>query len=653
MASMDFFEHQAVAKRNTRLLVILFGLAVISLLILTGLLVAAFTGGVHSTQQPVGATQPSEFILQWDIILAVMGMTLSAISLAVLYKWSQLRGGGRVVAEALGGRRLSPDSTDPVERKILNVTEEMAIAANMPVPPVYMLSNESGINAFAAGYSPRDAVIGVTRGCVENLTRDQLQGVVAHEIAHILNGDMRMNIRIMAILNGILFISHAGYLLMRTGMYSRRNNKNPLPLLGIGLLIIGSVGILFGNLIKAAVSRQREYLADASAVQFTRNPDGIGGALEQIGALQKKGPGSKVESKNADEAAHLFFGQAVNKFMSVFATHPPLEKRIKRVRPSWDGVFRANPRQTLAEELAREPGANQASQKEQTQARKDKLMQTVLTGAVLGSGAAIGTGVAGGADAATMGTQSAIALSDELRQEARQQAGAEAIIFALALSSEPDMQVRQLAVIENSHGDELRKRTEVDYQRVVDLPLEQRLPLVELSIPALKTLEEKEAFAILKTLERLIAVDQQMTLYDWCLTQIVRRYVHAEFKPNQRVPLVKTRFKTDAEYTLSVLAHYGHPGDKSSFYAAFDAGAKCFGRDLKPFERDHFSFGDLGDVLDRVNEWGPKDKETLVNAWILCAEYDGEVTIIEQKLLTALSACIGEPIPDTSLNATG
>ncbi|TRW48447.1 M48 family metallopeptidase [Aliidiomarina halalkaliphila] len=637
MAAMDFFEHQAVAKRNTRLLVILFGLAVISLLALTALLVAAVTGGMHASQQTPG--QAESFTLQWDIVIAAMGMTLSAISLAVLYKWSQLRGGGRIVAEALGGVRLSPDSRDPLERKILNVTEEMAIAANMPVPPVYLLKNEAGINAFAAGYSPRDAVIGITRGCAENLTRDQLQGVVAHEIAHILNGDMRMNIRIMAILNGILFISHAGYLLLRTGMFSRRNDKNPLPFIGIGLLIIGAIGILFGNLIKAAVSRQREYLADASAVQFTRNPDGIGGALEQIGALQKSGAGSRVESKNADEAAHLFFGQAVNKMMSVFATHPPLSKRIKRVRPSWDGTFRANSAQQLKKELQSEQAETSKSKDDAKQdKRKKAVLNTILTGAVLGAGESGGR-VAG----------SAIPVSAALRDEVRQQQGAEAIIFAIALSADAAVREKQMALIREQHGDEMATRTLNDYAQVQDLPLEERLPLVELSIPALKTFAEQDARAILATLHDVLAADEQITLYDWCLGQIVRRYVLAQFAPNKRVPLVQTRFVSDAEYSLSVLAHYGHPNSKQDSDAAFHAGARHFQKKLAPFSHTKFSFGDLADVLDRINEWTPQNKERMVNAWLTCAEYDGEITVVERKLLTALSACIGEPIPESSL----
>ncbi|EGN75415.1 Zn-dependent protease with chaperone function [Idiomarina sp. A28L] len=651
MSAMNFFEHQAIARRNTRLLVVLFGLAVISLLLLTGLLVAAFTGGMSAMDEE--SAGGGQFLFHWDIIVAVMGMTLSAISLAVLFKWYMLKGGGKVVAESLGGRRLSPDSNDATERKVLNVVEEMAIAANMPVPPVYLMEQEQGINAFAAGYSPRDAVIGVTRGCVENLTRDQLQGVIAHEIAHILNGDMRMNIRIIAILNGILFISHAGYLLLRTGMYSRRNDKNPLPFIGIGLLVIGALGVLFGNIIKAAVSRQREYLADASAVQFTRNPEGIGGALEQIGALSSdKGSGSKVESKNADEASHLFFGQAISKAVSLFATHPPLAKRIKRVRPNWDGKFRSNPKKQLAEELAAESKLSE----------KERMAQRM---AVLGSTAgALGGGIGGGvaaslpegmipgdyADAGqnfTQGVVAATIIDEAMRTEVRQQAGAQALVFAMALSADNEVRNNQFKIIASEHDRELQQRSEKDYQQISELPLEQRLPLIELSVPALKSLDKDEAYKALATLDKLVAADNQVSLYEWCLVQMLQRYVRAEFEPNKRVAKVGIRKQSDAEFTLSVLAWYGHESD-SAAEAAFAAGAQGFSKNLKPYRQQPFNFAELSDCLDRIDQWSVQEKEQMVNAWLTCAKNDGEINVVERKLLTTLSACIGEPLPHES-----
>ena len=245
--------------------------------------------------------------------------TSALIAGGSLYKVAALSGGGHTVAELLGGRLLHPDKASPDERRLLNVVEEMAIASGLPVPPVYLLENEPGINAFAAGHTTGDAVIAVTSGTLERLSRDELQGVIGHEFSHILNGDMRLNIRLMGVLFGILVIGLTGWIIFRSSMgggYVRmgarddddRKGFNPLPLIGLALYVIGYVGVFFGNLIKAAVSRQREFLADASAVQFTRNPDGIAGALKKIGALAE---GSRVSDSHAEEASHMFFGEAV------------------------------------------------------------------------------------------------------------------------------------------------------------------------------------------------------------------------------------------------------------------------------------------------------------------------------------------------------
>jgi Zn-dependent protease with chaperone function len=229
---------------------------------------------------------------------------------------------------------------------LLNVVEEMALASGTPTPPVYLMDREDGINAFAAGFSPNDAVIGVTRGTATRLDRDELQGVIAHEFSHILNGDMRLNLRLMGLLHGILIIGMLGYFILRMSFFSqgRRRSRDgkdgvPIVVIGAGLAVIGFAGTFFGNLIKAAVSRQREFLADASAVQFTRHPDGIAGALKKIGGFAQ---GSSIENPNAPIASHMFFGRATSGFNAMFATHPPLAERIRRVDPSWDGEFPEN-----------------------------------------------------------------------------------------------------------------------------------------------------------------------------------------------------------------------------------------------------------------------------------------------------------------------
>ena len=341
---MNFFEHQEAARKKTSLLVFYFVLAVAA--IVAAVYLAVLAAFLFAEKDRPGGLDVS-LLWQPELFLLVAVATLALVGGGSVYRIAALSGGGHTVAELLDGRPIDPNTTDPDERRVLNVVEEMAIASGTPVPPVYLLEDEEGINAFAAGYTPSDAVIGVTRGCVQSLTRDELQGVIAHEFSHILNGDMRLNIRLMGVLYGILMISITGWFLFRItgGGSSRRDDgdkkegNNPLPLLGLALYVIGYVGVFFARLIKAAVSRQREYLADASAVQFTRNPPGIAGALKKIGA---SADGSRVRDAEAEEVSHMFFGEALGLAASnLMATHPPLADRIRRIDPSFDGDFSA------------------------------------------------------------------------------------------------------------------------------------------------------------------------------------------------------------------------------------------------------------------------------------------------------------------------
>src|SRR3954462_6162747 len=325
----DFFQRQTDARRNTKWLVVMFTLAVIGI-VGTTMFATALATGATKEQHAIRGDRFGRKPFPWQPTIMSGVAALGLIAGGSLFKIAQLSGGGTVVAERLGGRRVYPNTTDSTERRRLNVVEEMALASGVPVPAVFLLSDERGINAFAAGHSPSDCVIGVTRGCAQQLTRDQLQGVIAHEFSHILNGDMRLDLRLMGVLYGILLMGLTGRELLRWGAYgggrssdSRRDNGG-LYLLAIGLtfMVVGFLGMLFGNLIKAAVSRQREFLADASAVQFTRNPGGIAGALKKIGALAVD---STVHSPEAENASHMFFASGVQSWMfGALDTHPPL-----------------------------------------------------------------------------------------------------------------------------------------------------------------------------------------------------------------------------------------------------------------------------------------------------------------------------------------
>lgn len=331
---MDFFEHQDRARKTTKVLVVYFAIAVVCVIASVYVASLLIFYGSGSVRQP---GEPLPELVLWDaqLFLYVVLGTLGVVIIGSLYKTAALAKGGSAVAEALGGRLISPNTSHPEERKLRNVIEEMAIASGVPVPKIYVLDDEKGINAFAAGHTPGDAAIGVTRGCMTLLSRDELQGVIGHEFSHILNGDMRLNLRIMGVIFGIVCLAVIGRILL----YSRgrsREEKNPLMFLGLALVVIGAIGVFFGRLIQAALSRQREFFADASAVQFTRNPAGLSGALQKIG-----GAGSKIESAHAGEASHMFFGNGMGRpFLGALATHPPLDVRIRAIDPGWDGNFR-------------------------------------------------------------------------------------------------------------------------------------------------------------------------------------------------------------------------------------------------------------------------------------------------------------------------
>ncbi|TJY55952.1 peptidase M48 [Sinimarinibacterium sp. CAU 1509] len=330
---MDFFAHQAQARQHTTVLVVYFVIAIVCI-IASVYIASAMIFHATQTQAPAGAVWTG-FVL-WDpqLFLYVVIGTLSVVLAGGLYKTLALSKGGSAVAEALGGRLLDIDSVNPDERKLRNVVEEMAIAAGVPMPKIYVLDNDAGINAFAAGHAPQDAAIGITGGGMRLLDRDELQGVIGHEFSHLLNGDMRINIRIMGVLFGIVCLAVIGRLLL----YSRGGGgrgRNPMMFIGLALIVIGALGIFFGRLIQAALSRQRELLADASAVQFTRNPAGLSRALQKIGRV-----GSQIGSVHAAEANHMFFENGLSKpFIGWMATHPPLEQRIRAIDPSWTGTF--------------------------------------------------------------------------------------------------------------------------------------------------------------------------------------------------------------------------------------------------------------------------------------------------------------------------
>lgn len=647
---MDFFSQQDQARRSTKVLVALFLAAVFLLIVITNVLVAVtlflfdekLAGNYQAYQQAAQtlsyqATANITDYFSWQQFGKITLVVSGVISSAMLFKWAQVSGGGKRVAEQLGGKRIDPNTDDSQQRLVLNVVEEMALASGMPVPAVYLLADEVGINAFAAGSTPADAVIGVTSGCIEQFNREQLQGIIAHEFSHILNGDMRLNIRLIAILHGIVFIGLIGHMILRAtsgyghrrGFSTRRRSDGRLAILGFALLAIGWLGQFFGNWIKAAVSRQREFLADASAVQFTRNPQGIAQALKIIGGYQAS---TTVDAPNAEEVSHLFFGSAINHFNSLFATHPPLDQRIERIEPHWDGKF-----------IARKINHGEPAADNQTKVDRDALFTTALAtaGAVVGA-AASGTGFA------EDGAANSTGISPALTRQAREPFAAIAIVYGLLLSEEEAIQEKQLDYIKLTGISGLAMQTLQLRPDIAKLGKSQRLPLIELALPALKCMSEPQYKAFIKSLLLLIRADKRFELFEWCLYQLVRHYLDPEFgksKPGR--PIYKQAAEVADEYrlVLSMLVHFGHT-DSTESDKAFGRGANTAGTyAISLLDKEQCTLDSFVSAVNKLGNCFPLLKPRLLKGLAEAARHDGIVSDTERELITAIAAVMDTPTP--------
>lgn len=640
---MNFFEHQDRARSSTRKLVLLFALALASLILATVLLVVAVLSfGNEDPQQG--------FSFDWSLVSSEMFLiagvgVVSVVVLGSLFRTAQLRGGGKAVAEALGGRLLNVGTLDADERKILNVVEEMAIATGLPVPPVYLLE-DSAINAFAAGYSKEDAVIGITRGCIQLLNRDELQGVIAHEFSHVFNGDMRLNIRLMGWLYGILVIGMIGYFMLRGGRYGMvaqrgRNNRGGggLVVLALGLVVIGYGGTFFGNVIKAAVSRQREFLADASAVQYTRNPDGIGGALKKIAASSQ---GSLLRSTDASEVSHMLFGQGIKAgFTGLLSTHPPLEERIKRVQPHWDG--------SLQPLVAKEPQASAAAKA--ATAGPAAAMEGLAAGP---AGAAMGMPALVYALVAAVGEPSAeslqraqqqlAALPDTLKADAHTTLGATLLVHALLMQgSAAPLREQQRSRLQSRLSAASLQRLDELVEALEPLPRNLHLVLLDLALPALKQLSEEQCRAFLHDMAALMRTDQQTSLFEWCVYRIVQQ--HLVRQPLPRGTLTLAECAEACEILLSVLVHAGHAQEdeaRQAFAAAVASFAELQTLALHP---PSDGLGDLERALARLQRLQPLQKPQLLKAMVYASCHDGQLLPQEQELLRAVATILDCPLP--------
>ena len=649
---MDFFEHQDRARRKTGLLVVYFIVAVVLIIVAVYLAVA----GILFYGQSRGADGGTLRTLWFpDVFAVVAAATVIVVAAGSLYKIAELSSGGERVATSLGGRPVLPNTRDLSERVLLNVVEEMALASGTPVPPVYLLEDESGINAFAAGTTPQNAVIGVTRGAIETLKRDELQGVIAHEFSHILNGDMRLNIRLMGVLNGIMLIAIIGYFLMRTSgtssSYSRSNSdnkkgSNPLPLLGVCLYAIGYIGIFFGHLIKSAVSRQREFLADASAVQFTRYPLGISGALKKIGGLIS---GSRLATPSAEEASHMFFGNALKaSFLNILSTHPPLDERIRRIEPTFDGEF---PQTTVVEHTAAE------LVDPQTLAQKRAAPMSVHAAAVAGAqgfafepAAAVAQVGAPQTEHLDYARALVAALPPELSADVRDPLGAVATIYALLLDDdEPDVRQNQLEYLATKANPRAYQETVRIAPVVANVNAETKLPLVSMVLPALHDLSPVQLTAFRDDVIWLIRADKKVSLFEYAVHRLVLKRLIPRLEGQSYKATKYTSFAPlvpACRGLLSTLAHTG--GNEQRTKDAFQKGMATLlgeGAQAELLPREATGLKVVDAALDQLAGASPSIKKRVIEACAECIGADGRVTVEEAELLRVISDALDCPMP--------
>ncbi|WP_115718588.1 M48 family metallopeptidase [Gallaecimonas mangrovi] len=592
---MDFYSHQDRARKNTFWLMVLF---------VAGLLVLSFITTLLLGYAMNGQDQGYPAIFSLQLYLSVTGFIAAGAILAALVKYVGLRGGGgRKVAESLGGRLVNPDSQDLNERKLLNVVEEMAIASGVAVPPVYILEHETGINAFAAGFTLNDAVIGVTRGAVDTFNRAELQAVIGHEFSHIFNGDMRLNLRLVALLFGLVCIGELGRILMYAGSGRSSNNKkdnNALPLLGLALVIMGYLGVFWSKIMQAAINRQREYLADASSVQFTRHPESMASALKKIGGHSTA---SVISHANTQNFSHLFFGAAgTSSFGGLLASHPPLKQRILRIDPNWDGNYlRASP--------------NQGNE------RSSKVQNSRSANAAIQATAAL-----------------AATLPHQLDKASRDPLDACYLTFAMLLDQDPTIRERQLALLDNP------KPAERYYEGLSELQPGQRFPLLEKAIPSLKTMSQTQFNTFKDTLVKLTQADGRVSLFEWLLYRFVTHQISGQFEHS----VVKTKFKNlksvaaQIELLLSALAW--QTLDAGSAERAFGMGANTIGLYSLSLLPEVPAPTELGNALSQLQQASEPVRQRFLQGALKAIRQDGRVSGEEAEFFRVLAVCLDCPV---------
>ncbi|MBD2234328.1 M48 family metallopeptidase [Phormidium tenue] len=643
---MNFFEHQDQARRNTTKLLLLFGLSI-------AVMIAAFYGvaiAILFTQATPALGGPG---LLWrpGVLFWVASGTLTFMVVGSSTKLAQLSQGGHSLAKGLGGRELNPLTDDLDEQRLINVVSEMALASGTPIPAVYLLDDEPGINAFAAGFTADKAVIGVTRGCLDQLSRDELQGVIGHEFSHILNGDMGLNLKLIGVIHGLLLIYIAGRLMLRLSYYdgaSRRSKDDKgagaVLAAALAMVVIGYLGVLCGRLIKSAVSREREFLADASAVQFTRNSEGLTGALRKIGQIQA---GSTMVSPMAETASHLLFGEANGNLSFLggwFATHPPLGERLRRLGqvPIPEG---ASPLGV---------GASISS----SSSPDDSLVM----GLHRGTSTAVQPGITAIASPAPSQFMTAIGTTDarrleqvrsllselpaEVKAALQDPTAAAEVVYALLVRTKPALQTQQIEYLSNTYGPDCRGRVGQIYNRVRALKPGQDLLLLEALVPALRQLDPEAGRKFIQTAQALSQPGGRLLLSNYPLQLILRKRLSSHLGQPATITDINDLWG-DALVVLALLARVGHSRSEDAIYAfklgiSQLPGAKT---QASPNELLPVNSTDINASLSRLEQAAPKLKQTIVDACAHTVLADNDVTPAEMGLLRAVVITLDCPAP--------
>ena len=638
---MTFFERQDAARRSSKMLVVVFIAAVICIVAAIDLVMGA--AWLWATADEKGPHN-----IPNGLLVFVSVATIGVIVAVSLFKMAALRiGGGAAVAKMVGARRVEPGTRDQLERRLLNVVEEMAIAAGTRVPAVYVLDDEKGINAFAAGYDVSNSVVTVTRGTLETLTRDELQGVIGHEFSHIVNGDMSLNIRMIGVLAGIVFLGAIGGFVMRN-TEGRSKEAGALFFAGLGLFVIGYIGLFFARLIKASVSRQREFLADASGVQFTRNPDGLAGALDQIRAST-----SLVVNRHAEDVSHLFFGQAIAMgFESLFATHPPIDERIKRINPRFESKnYRGQRAQSAIAAAGAPPPEAMGFAGGAVEAPAGAEARAVDAGQKWGRSPRDSTALVGAVDDKKVDAARRMlaAIPDSVRDKLRDPDGASAAIVALLLAPNDGVMKAQLEAVTNAGASQLATAAAAIRDEIGGLGPAYYLPVVDLALPALKLAGEEVQLRLLTAVQAVIHADRRVSLFEFVVFTLLRWQFAPPAPPAPPKYKSLDEVKPEVIFVLSLMAYAG--GRKGAEAQAqtesdFRAGAREAGLgDVAPLPRNALGLDKAGEALAKLRGLAPMPKAVLVKALFATVTADGTIRIIEAALMRTVGAVLDCPLP--------